>query len=559
MDSKTRIVDFLVLGSGISGLSFALKAAKMGKVLVVTKTRAEIGCTALAQGGIAAVLPTGDRDDSFELHVEDTLRTGAGICKRTVVEKVVQYAPKVVEQLTALGVEFTKREEPGEPHEGPDGFAPGLTREGGHSRSRVVHVADFTGRAIEQALLAVARAEPNIEIWEYHMAVDLLTQHQIEGYVMRPWDSIRCYGAYILDIQTEVVHTVIARKTILATGGAGKIYLHTTNPNVSSGDGIALAFRAGASIGNLEFMQFHPTVLYDVRNDDEPSFLISEAVRGEGAILLNSDGKRFMRDYHDMAELAPRDIVARAIDTELKQSGERFVYLDIRDKSESFLRKRFPTIYRTCAEQGIDIAHDLIPVVPAAHYLCGGIVVDEWGNTDIENLYACGECACTGMHGANRLASNSLLEAFAFADFCFADICRCGFDSEILPKIPSWDDSGAFDRKEWVILRHNYQMLRAIMWDYMGIVRSISRLERALDRVRLMWSEIDEFYRKNPVRLKILELRNMAYIAESMIRCALLRKESRGLHYVSDFPNTENSFLHDTILKHSGIYKETHI
>ncbi len=547
MQKKRLFYDFLVIGSGIAGLSFALKAAKLGKVLVISKSAASEGSTYYAQGGIAAVLP--GSDDSFELHIEDTLRAGAGLCKPDIVEKVVRYAPEVIRQLGALGVEFTRRSE---------GEA-ALGREGGHSRNRIVHVADYTGKAVETALLSAARAEPNITILENHMAVDLLTQHHIPNYSMRPWEDIECYGAYVFDVNAEVVHTVLARKTILATGGAGKLYQHTTNSHVASGDGIAMAYRAGARVANMEFMQFHPTVLYEPSDDDQRAFLISEAVRGEGAILLNSRMERFMPKYHPMAELAPRDIVARAIDQELKETGDRFVYLDIRHRGADFIKKRFPQIYETCLRKGIDITKELIPVVPAAHYICGGVMVDENGRTDIENLYACGEVAHTGMHGANRLASNSLLEAFAFGDFCYEDIKKRGIGSKEFPTIPDWDDSGVFDRREWVVIRHNYQVLRSIMWDYMGIVRSISRLYRALERVRSMWVEIDEFYRKNPVRLKVLELRNMTYVAEIMIRSALARRESRGLHYLADHPNPDPLYCHDTILRSKGIYHEAHI
>jgi len=548
-NDRKIITDFLVIGSGISGLSFALKAASIGKVIIISKDSADEGSTALAQGGIAAVLP--GTSDSFDSHIDDTIRTGLGICNTRTVEKVIKYAPVVIAQLTNLGVEFIRRES--------DATNPQLCREGGHSASRIVHVHDYTGRAIEDALLAAVKAEPNIQLLENHIAIDLLTQHHIPRYSMRPWENIECYGACVLDIEKEFVRTILAGKTILATGGSGKIYLHTTNPPVSTGDGIAMAYRAGAEIANMEFMQFHPTVLYESGTEDKTSFLISEAVRGEGAILFNGKGEKFMPKYHRMAELAPRDVVAQAIDHELKESGDSYVYLDIRHKGAPFIKERFPNIYENCMKRGIDITNELIPVVPAAHYICGGVMVDENGCTNIGNLYACGEVAHTGMHGANRLASNSLLEAFAYADFCFSDIEKKGLDTKDLPDIPRWDDSGVFDRKEWVITRHIYRMIRTLMWDYMGIVRTESRLERALERIRFMWSEIDGFYRKNPVKRKTLELRNMAYVSELMIRSALSRHESRGLHYLVDFPETNPDLNHNTVLKSPGIYRESHI
>jgi len=439
MESSKDIVDFLVIGSGIAGLAFALDASKLGKVIVISKGNLDEGSTSLAQGGIAAVLP--GTDDSFESHIRDTLRTGAGLSKPNIVEKIVRYAPEVIRQLSELGVDFSRRES--------DEKNPQLGREGGHSKNRIVHVADYTGRAIEDALIAAVKSNPNIEILENYMAVDLLTQHHIPNYSLRPWENIECYGAYVLDIESGEVHTVLAKKTILATGGAGVVYLHTTNQSVSTGDGVAMAYRAGARVANMEFMQFHPTVLYLPGQQSNRSFLISEAVRGEGAILLNSAGERFMPKYHEMLELAPRDVVARAIDTELKKSGDNCVYLDIRSKGANFIIERFPLIYQTCLDNGIDITKDLIPVVPAAHYICGGVMVDEWGRTDIENLYACGETAHTGMHGANRLASNSLLEAFAMAKFALEDIRQRGVNDRKLPDIPQWDDSGVFDRNEW--------------------------------------------------------------------------------------------------------------
>ncbi len=541
--------DFLVIGSGIAGLISALNASSLGKVIVISKTKPDDCNTSLAQGGIAAVLP--GSDDSISLHIEDTLRVGAGLANPRIVEKVISYAPNVIAKLKRLGVNFTVKEGP------DDGFD--LTREGGHSRNRILHVADYTGRAIEEVLLEKVRKNPRITLLENHMAIDLLTQHHIPNYSMKPWEKIECYGAYVYDTKNEIVHTILARKTILASGGAGRLYQYTTNSQIATGDGIAMAYRAGAKVANLEFVQFHPTVLYEPSEDDNPAFLISESVRGEGGILVNSRGERFMKKYHPMGELAPRDIVARAIDHELKETGDKYVFIDIRHLDPNFIKKRFPNIYENCLKRGIDITKDLIPVVPAAHYLCGGVVVDEYGRTDIDNLYACGEVAHTGLHGANRLASNSLLEACAFADFCFDDIKKHGLGSKEFPTLPDWDDSGIFDSKEWVIIRHNFRVLRALMWDYMGIVRKVSRLEKALKRIRLIWQEVDDFYRTNPVRRKMLELRNMTYVAELMIRSALMRHESRGLHYLIDYPQPDSRFAHDTVLHYNSIYRETHI
>ncbi len=550
MEKKSFNTDFLVIGTGIAGLTFAINAATIGKVIIISKSKAIETSTDLAQGGIAAVIP--GTDDSISLHIEDTLRTGVGLCKPYIVEKVISYAPEVISKLTKLGVKFSHNE-----GSSRNDFNCGL--EGGHSRNRIVHIADYTGHAIEKTLLEKIYQNPNIELLEYHFAIDLLTQHHLPNYPIKPWENIECYGAYALDTKNEIVKTIIAKKTLLATGSAGVLYQHTTCPSVATGDGFAMAYRAGARIANMEMMQFHPTVLYNPNESKPTDFLISEAVRGDGGILYNIKHEKFMKKYTELGELGPRDIVARAIDQELKATGERFVYLEIRHKGKQYIKKRFPYIYQSCLNRGLDITKEMIPVVPAAHYICGGVIVDEHGRTDIENLYACGEVAHTGFHGANRLASNSLLEAFAFADFCFKHVKRIDLSSEKMPIIPDWDDSGVFDRGEWVIIKHNYKVLRALMWDYMGIVRSISRLERALTRVRFMWEEIEDFYRKNPVRRKILELRNMAYVAELMIRSALFRHESRGLHYLKDYPNIDTRFARDTILKSTGLYNETHL
>jgi L-aspartate oxidase len=428
-----------------------------------------------------------------------------------------------------------------------------LGREGGHSHSRVVHAADFTGRAIEQALIRATRSHPNIEIFEHHYCVDLITQHHLKessefgpGRVQRNKKPV-CFGAYVFDSEEGRVKTFRSKVVLLATGGGGRIYFHTTNPEIATADGVAMAYLAGARIGNLEFVQFHPTTLYHPQSD---SFLVSEAVRGEGGRLILKSGEPFMKKYHPMAELAPRDIVARAIDTELKRTGDECVYLDVTHLGRQFLEKRFPTIFNKCHELGIDIASQPIPVVPAAHYFCGGVVTDEFGRTDIGNLYACGEVAMTGMHGANRLASNSLLEAVAFAKFSAArvedDLSNIGSS----PEIPAWDESGVFDSEEWVIVSHDRHTLTRLMWDYVGIVRSNNRLRKAWERCHLMVRDVREFYRKNPVRTDVVELRNMVTAAQLIIESAMMRKESRGLHYNLDCPNRDDvNFLRDTIIK----------
>ena len=526
--------DFLVIGSGIGGLYFALKAAKYGKVAVVTKKTRWEAATNLAQGGIASVMA---KVDSYEDHIKDTISAGAGLCHKDIVEKVVRSGPECIDELSRIGVEFSGRK---------DNHDYDLGREGGHSHSRVVHAADFTGRAIEQALIAATRNHPNIEIYEHHYSVDLITQHHFKE---KPayGETPNCYGSYVFDIEEGRVKIFRAKITMLATGGGGQVYSHTTNPDIATGDGIAMAYRAGARIGNLEFVQFHPTTLY---HPTSQSFLISEAVRGEGGKLILKSGERFMHKYDEREELAPRDIVARAIDSELKRTGDDCVYLDITHKGREFLDKRFPTIFKKCMDSGIDISREPIPVVPAAHYFCGGVVTDKFGRTDIKNLYACGEVAMTGMHGANRLASNSLLEAVAFADFAAGVVADEIGQISSLPDIPAWDESGVFDSEEWVIVSHDRNTLTRMMWDYVGIVRSNNRLRKAWERCHLMVRDIREFYRKNPVRADVVELRNMATTAQLLIESALSRKESRGLHFNIDYPEKDDDgFLKDTIIK----------
>ncbi len=532
--------DYLVLGSGIAGLSFALKAARYGTVAVVTKKEQAESNTNYAQGGIAAVLSP---DDSFELHIEDTLKTGAGLCHREAVELVVREGPRMVRELMEWGVEFTKRKV-------GDREELALGREGGHSRNRIVHASDLTGHEIERALLEQVKEHGNIEVYENHIAIDLITEHHVFGVKGVPKGHITCWGAYVLDTKTGLVKKFLAKVVLLATGGTGRVYLHTTNPRIATGDGIAMVYRAGGKVGNLEFMQFHPTALYRPDEDpDEPAFLISEAVRGYGGVLVNRKGEPFMEKYHPMGSLAPRDIVARAIDQEMKKSGEPCVYLDVTHKDPEETKARFPNIYARCLEAGIDITEEPIPVVPAAHYMCGGVVTDLWGRTSIRNLYAVGEVALTGVHGANRLASNSLLEALVFSDRAFRDSLPRAREPEEFPEVPDWSEENVFNAEEWVLLSHDRDEIRRLMWDYVGIVRSNYRLQRALRRIRLIAKEVEEFYRRTKVTMDLIELRNLVQVAELIVRCALTRKESRGLHYTTDYPKPNPRWQRDTILQ----------
>lgn len=537
MEIKT---DFLIIGSGIGGLSYALKVSEVGEVMIVTKKQDTESNTNYAQGGIASVF---SKDDSFEIHIQDTLKAGDGLCNPEVVRRVVEEGPRCVGGLANIGVNFTKKK--GEEKQ----FDLGL--EGGHSKNRVVHVADFTGSEIESCLLEAVKSKKNIRILENHIAVDLITQHHLKDYEREPDERVKCWGAYVLDIKQNQVIPCLAKVTLLATGGAGRVYLHTTNPSIATGDGVAMAYRAGAPVANLEFIQFHPTALYHIESD---SFLISEAVRGEGGILRLGSGETFMGKYHPRKELAPRDVVARAIDHELKKSGDACVYLDITHLDQKFVKLRFPQIYGKCLSLGIDITREWIPVVPAAHYICGGVVTDMEGKTAIENLYACGEVACTGMHGANRLASNSLLEAVVFADFSAKSSKERlqNMKDFSFPPIPPWSLKGVFDQKEWVIISHDRDWIQRFMWDYVGIVRSNRRLEQAKKRIQILLDEITQFYRVNPVTYDVIELRNIAMVAELIIECALQRKESRGLHYNIDYPEKDDkNWLKDTILRPS--------
>ncbi len=511
--------DFLVIGSGVAGLTFALKAAEYGKVGLITKREIMEANTAYAQGGIASVFDT--RQDSFEKHIRDTLVAGAGLCNRDAVELIVKNGPRLIRELINYGAEFTR--ENGDLH---------LSREGGHSENRIVHAADATGREIIRALTANVRQHPNIRIFEHHFALDLLTEHHLSP-GRGPEESINCFGAYVLDEQNSNVIRMLSKVTVLATGGAGQVYLHSTNPSVATGDGIAMAYRAKARIENMEFVQFHPTSLAIPEAD---SFLISEAVRGFGGILRNASGEAFMEQYDPRKELAPRDIVARAIDDQLKKSGEKSVFLDVTHLDPDKVRESFPTIYDACLKYGLDITRKPIPVVPAAHYTCGGIATDLMGRTSINRLFACGETACTGVHGANRLASNSLLESLVFADKAIEAAIKLIPETAIEYAVPEWDESGTVNNDEWILVSHNKLELQQIMWNYVGIVRSNLRLERAMRRIQLLHDEVEDFYNRTRVSVPLCELRNMINVAFLIVRSAMQRKESRGLHYTTDYP-----------------------
>jgi L-aspartate oxidase len=516
-------VDYLVIGSGVAGLSFALQAAEHGRVLIVTKKQPDDTATNWAQGGIAAVL--GD-DDSFDAHIQDTLQVGDGLCHRDIVELTVREGPAHVRALAEMGVDFARS---------VDGKLD-LTREGGHTRRRVAHYKDVTGREIQRALLAEVAANDRIAMWDDHIGIDLLSMAKYGG-------QPACFGAYVLDNATGEVKTVVARATVLATGGAGKVYIYTSNPDIATGDGIAMAYRIGAQVANLEFMQFHPTVLY---HPFAKSFLISEALRGEGGVLRLADGSTFMERYHPQSSLAPRDVVARAIDNELKRSGADCVFLDMTHLDAEFVRDRFPTIAARCSTLGIDITREPIPVVPAAHYMCGGISTDDNGQTTVRNLYAIGETACTGLHGACRLASNSLLEGVVFA----ARAAESVRQAEMLrpEHVVPWTSGNATDSNDAIVVALNWDEIRRFMWSYLGIVRSEKRIERARRRIELLRQEINEYYWDFKVTSDIVELRNLALVAHLIIECARRRKESRGLHYMVDYPD-KSARAQDTTLQ----------
>ena len=525
-----RQYDVLIIGSGLAGLTLALKVASDKKVCLVSKRGINDSSSNWAQGGIAAVLAS---DDSIEAHIQDTLTAGAGLCDAEVTRLVVERSRETVEWLIDEGVPFTREED-------DSGFH--LTREGGHSHRRIIHAADATGHAVQKTLAEKVRQHPNIDLMEDHIAVDLITARKvgIEGG--------ECLGAYVLDNTSGKVLTIGAQHTVLATGGTGKVYLYTTNPDVATGDGIAMAWRAGCRVANMEFIQFHPTCLY---HPLAKSFLITEAVRGEGGILKLPDGTRFMQEHDERAELAPRDIVARAIDFEMKKRGIDCVYLDISHQPADFVLSHFPTIYRRCMELGIDITKEAIPVVPAAHYSCGGIMTDHAGRTDLPGLYAIGETACTGLHGANRLASNSLLECLVFGQAAAEDILAQS--PKTIPELPYWDESRVTDADEEIIITHNWNELRRFMWNYVGIVRTNKRLARALHRIHMLRDEVHEFYSNFRISNDLIELRNLLQVAELIVKSAMERHESRGLHYSKDYPEMLADAV-PTVLEPSNYY-----
>ncbi len=525
--------DVLIIGSGAAGLSLALKLADHSKVAVLSKNVLIEGATLYAQGGVSAVL---DKHDSIESHVEDTLTTGAGLCDPKIVEFVVKHAQESIDWLVDIGVDFTRSN-----HSSKKSSVFHLHKEGGHSHRRVIHAADATGKAIETTLESRVRQHKNIELFEHHIAVDLIISNKFLK------NKSRCIGAYVLDDTKQNVKVFRARNIVLATGGAGKVYLYTSNPDSCTGDGIAMASRIGCRIVNMEFVQFHPTCLY---HPMAKSFLISEALRGEGAKLILNDGNSFMDRYDNRQELAPRDIVARAIDYEMKRLGHDCVYLDISHKSEKFIAKHFPNIFQRCFDLGINIATDPIPVVPAAHYTCGGVLVNKNGQTDIPGLYAIGEVSYTGLHGANRMASNSLLECFVFAHSAFNHIKQTLSDIKMPEKISEWDESRVTNSDEEVVVSHNWDEIRRFMWDYVGIVRTTKRLDRAHHRIKLLQSEISEYYGNFRITKDLIELRNLASVSELIIESALKRKESRGLHYTTDFPAIDDAnSLKNTIVQ----------
>ncbi len=532
--SEIRPFDYVVLGSGIGGLSFALRAAESGSVAIITKKNRAESNTNYAQGGIAAVT---SKEDSVEMHVKDTLEAGAGLCKEAIVRTIIGEGPARIAELIELGMRFSEREIPSNP-----GMKElDLGREGGHSKRRILHAKDVTGREIERALLAAIAQNPRIQIFEDHFAVDLITTEKL-GYV----GENRCLGVYVLDKKRNVVDTFSASAVILATGGCGKVYLYTTNPDIATGDGVAMAYRAGARIANMEFIQFHPTCLFHPK---AKSFLITEAVRGEGGILKSTSGVQFMDGCHPLKSLAPRDIVARAIDSEMKKTGAECVWLDISHRPAEFIRERFPNIYSTCLQYGIDITKEPIPVVPAAHYQCGGVVTDVDGRTDVSGLYAVGEVACTGLHGANRLASNSLLEALVCAHRAAMSVGTLN-QVPFTEALPAWQSGEAHDADELVVVSHNWDEIRRLMWDYVGIVRTNRRLHRALKRIENLQEEIQQYYWDFIITSDLLELRNIATVAGLIVRSALERTESRGLHFNLDYPHADPAWAQrDTVIR----------
>lgn len=515
--------DFLVIGSGLAGMSFALKVADKGKVAILCKNKLEEANTNLAQGGIASV--TNTAADNFEKHIQDTLIAGDGLCNEAVVRKVVEDAPREIKQLVDWGVDFDKDE---------SGHFD-LHREGGHSEFRILHHKDSTGAEVQHTLMKRIQQHPNIDVFEEFYAIEIITQHHLGQLVKHTTPDIECYGAYVLEPKKHTVHTFLSKVTLMATGGIGQIYQTTTNPSIATGDGISMVYRAKGRVKDMEFVQFHPTSLYNP--SERPSFLITEAMRGYGAVLRDIKGREFMHKYDKRGSLAPRDIVARAIDTEMKLAGSDYVYLDVTHKNADETKEHFPMIYDKCLSLGIDIAKDYIPVVPAAHYLCGGIVVDTNARSSIRHLYAAGECSCTGLHGANRLASNSLLEAIVYADAAARDALSKINSLSINREVPDWNDEGTSLNEEMVLITQSKKEIGQIMSNYVGIVRSNLRLKRAFDRLELLYKETKDLYERSIVTREICELRNIINTAYLVIKMAMERKESRGLHYTIDYPD----------------------
>lgn len=554
------ITDYLIIGSGIAGLSLALRLSEYGSVSVITKKQKAESNTNYAQGGIAAVMYEGEdknyQKDNFDLHINDTLDCGAGLCKTEAVEKIVMEGPDRVRELIDFGAKFSRE----------DGKLL-LGKEGGHSRNRIIHADDLTGKEIERALLNRISKNKNITVYEYYFAIDFLTNKNLKS---KKGKEKKCFGVYALNVKSNKVEKIISGETIIATGGAGQVYLHTSNPAIATGDGIAMGYRAGCRIANMEFIQFHPTTLYDPEISETSSqvFLISEAVRGAGAVLKTIKGKEFMQKYDRRKSLAPRDIVARAIDNEMKKSGDPHVFLDLTHLNADKIKKEFPNIYKKCLSKGIDITRQMIPVVPAAHYTCGGILTDLKGRTNLANLYASGEVTMTGVHGANRLASNSLLEAMVFSNAIYKELKSKNKESKsvssktnqkvfdnsknlksIYDNIYDWNEEGIENNEEWILISHDRKEIKEVMSDFVGIVRNTIRLKRAYRRVNMMRDEIEDFYRMTKVSVELLELRNLVTVAYLIIKSAMMRKESRGLHYMLDYPErNDKEFLKDTVL-----------